>query len=63
MPELQIGMWPHRKRPLLTVSNDGENKKYVLAYFVNQAAAEKFVELVKAGLVFAAAMEGEKSDT
>ena len=60
MPRLEVGMWPDRKRPILTVCNDGENKSYVLAYFVNQEAASKFVELVKAGIVFQAEMEGEK---
>jgi len=52
-------MWPDRKRPILTVCNDGENKSYVLAYFVNQEAAGKFVELVKKGIVFQAE-QGEK---
>ena len=52
MPRLEIGKWPDRKRPILTVCNDGENRSYVLAYFVNEEAAKKFVELVKTGIVF-----------
>lgn len=59
MPRLEVGMWPDRKRPILTVCNDGENNSYVLAYFVNQEAASKFVELVKKGIVFQAE-RGEK---
>jgi len=54
-------MWPDRKRPILTVCNDGENNSYVLAYFVNQEAASKFVELVKKGIVFQAETEGEQN--
>lgn len=59
MPRLEIGKWPDRKRPILTVCNDGENRSYVLAYFVNEEAAKKFVELVKTGIVFEEE-EGEK---
>lgn len=61
MPRLEVGMWPDRKRPILTVCNDGENNSYVLAYFVNQEAASKFVELVKKGIVFQAETEGEQN--
>lgn len=51
MPRLEIGKWPDRKRPMLTVRNEGENKSYVLAYFASDEAAKKFVELAKAGIV------------
>lgn len=62
MPRLQVGVWPDRKRPMLTVCDDYTNSHRILAYFISQAAADEFVSMVKQGITYQAAMEGEKDD-
>jgi len=43
-----VGLWPGRKRPVLTVFDETTHLHTVLAYFTSKEAAEEFVRLIKA---------------
>lgn len=58
--KLCIGHWPDRKRPILTMYEDGSNEHTTLAYFESDEAAEKFKELARDGIVWRGEMEREK---
>lgn len=60
MFSLQVGVWPDRKRPMLTVCDDYTNSHRILAYFVSQAATDEFVSMAKQGIAYQAAMKEAK---
>ncbi len=42
---ISVGMWPDRKRPLLTIVRGGEHE--IIAYFRDEKAMETFVEVLE----------------
>lgn len=54
---LNVGHWPDRKRPALTVHDRDKNESHVLAWFVSDLAMTEFLVIAKQGIIFKAEEE------
>ena len=50
--ELNVGHWPDRKRPMLTIYDRQLNTHTVLAHFRSDGAAEEFLDACRMGIKF-----------
>lgn len=52
MISLYIGHWPSREKPALWIENSNTATATILAWFVNEVAADIFNEAAKQGIVW-----------